>query len=423
MGGIALSEPNAVEPVRQRSASLKRQEAVVALGRRAIAPPDLPVLMQDAVVLIAEMLDVEHSAVAELSPDGVWLELWLELWNSETGKSERLVHKSRRTGTDSLADYTLQVAHTVEMIDLACEKRFQDTFLRGHGISSAVAVPLQRQDCSFGALIAASSRCRRFDPEDVLFAETIAHLITTTAARFRAEESLAEERRRSAGVLGAVDAIVLILDGEGKIQDINRACAEVTGFSRAEIEGRPIWNVFPIPEEADMFQLIFEKLQKSNSPVEYESSLLTKHSKRRRIAWSYAATTKPNGAIESILATGIDITEQRNSSNRLSPDMIPSERRNRPRRSYPYHQRIAPIIDGKLPDSEDFTTIECNDIGAGGFSFIADSPPRSESLVVALGVPPMLTYLIGQIAHATRVDHDGKRKYLIGCNYIGRAAY
>ena len=178
-----------------------------------------------------------------------------------------------------------------------------------------------------------------------------------------------------------------------------------------------------------------------------------------------------DGATELILLTGIDVTEQREAErraetaeqavenarrettdsaardadeqgnpthdrNRPTHDSaasdpfqrapvggIPSERRNRPRRSYPYHQQVAAVVDGELPGREDFSTIECNDIGAGGFSYISSSPPRSESLVVALGTPPMLTYLVAQVAHVTRVEDDDQRKYLIGCNYIGRADY
>jgi hypothetical protein len=53
----------------------------------------------------------------------------------------------------------------------------------------------------------------------------------------------------------------------------------------------------------------------------------------------------------------------------------------------------------------------------------SNTPPVSETVVVALGIPPKVSYLMAQIAHVNRVNKDGKRVFLIGCNYIGRARY
>jgi hypothetical protein len=97
-----------------------------------------------------------------------------------------------------------------------------------------------------------------------------------------------------------------------------------------------------------------------------------------------------------------------------------SERRCRGRRPYPYEQSIAPVIDGRIPAASEFSQIRCRDIASGGFSFLSAAPPRSDTFIVALGQPPKLTHLAAQVAHVTRVEHDGRRMYLIGCNYTGR---
>ncbi|MHC4176720.1 MAG: hypothetical protein ACYSWU_04395 [Planctomycetota bacterium] len=81
------------------------------------------------------------------------------------------------------------------------------------------------------------------------------------------------------------------------------------------------------------------------------------------------------------------------------------------------------MIDGTLPDRQTFTDVQCRDIAASGFSFLSPTPPASDTLVVALGAPPKVTYLVAQIVHVTRVEKRGQRKYVIGCHYVGRAAY
>lgn len=367
----------------------------------------------------------------------------------------------------------MQVAHPVVVLNLPEETRFVDVFLRQHGIRSAVAVPLKLQDRAFGALVACSSEDCRFDDDDVLFVETIGHLVATTIARRQTEDSLTEQRRLAEGVLHTVDTPVLVLDTQWRILRSNAACERTSGFSLDDVEGRPIWNAFSFPEEAGVFGRLFEKLKQGASPVEFESYLLTKHSQRRRIAWSCSAMVGGDGTLESIIATGIDVTEQREAEQKAaqaereaeearqamaslmaaSPDEaaespsapdskawptdgapavdtfgrlpIPlnAERRKRPRRSYPYKQRIAPVVRGQLPRLDALEEVQCNDIAAGGFSFLYPKPPESDMLVVALGVPPKITYLIAQVCHITRKEKDGKRVFLVGCNYVGRASY
>jgi len=466
--GASLHRSGANWPPPDERESLTRQQAVVALGRRAIASPELSILMQDGAAMIAEMLGVEYHAVAELSADGSGLAVTLANTKADVPGFRARTGELSPHGNESLAGYTLQVAHPVVVSDLTEENRFSDAWLHRHGIRSAIGAPLQLLRQSFGALLACSSRVRQFDSEDVLFVESIAHLITTTIARSRSEQTLREERRLAAGVFQTVGGLILVLDARGQIFRINRACEELTGFSLEEIKDRPIWNVFPVPEEEALFPTIFHKLRSGVSPVEYESLLLTKHSDRRRIAWSYAAMYAADGSIESIIATGIDVTRQRqaeetaeraerdaeaarrevkrlleaagkteqsggtSSDGRPAPDqselpdgprsIVNGERRRRPRRAFPYQQLIAPIFEGRMPRRDDFVTTECNNIAAGGFSYLSDTRPETNTLVVALGTPPSFTYLSAEVAHVTPVEHDQGRKYLIGCTYTGRVS-
>ena len=439
------------QPVRsletERLTWLKRQEAVVAVGRRAIAPPELSILMDDAAALIAELLDARHYAVAETLRNGSKLRVTLKLRQPDAAQPRAFSQEVSAAGNDSVAGYVLQAAYPITVSELSGESRFQDIFLRKHGIESLVAVPLILPDRSFGALIACDSESRRFETEDALFAETIAHLITTAIARRQAEEELVDHRRQTDGVLKTVKALVLELNSNGQIVRINRACEQVTGFSLADVKDRRIWDVLPVPKDVEAFRAIFQKLAEGGSLIECENSLLTKHSEQRTIAWSCAAMTGSDGSVKSIIATGIDVTEQRQAEEdsqkrqsaserqssatrieRSAPPGTPvsailADRRGRPRRSYPYHQSIAPIINGKLPARSELVRVQCNDIAAGGFSYLSDSPPPSDMLVVALGHSPNLTYVTAEIVHLTRVKRNGQNAYLVGCTYTGRAEY
>ena len=449
----------------------RRQAAIVTLGRRAIAPPDISLLMQDAAGLLAETLDAQFSGVAQPSQDDQSLVMQL-FATGRFAKSEQAVTQNLSPEKHlSMVGFALSVAHPIAIDDLAAESRFSDALLKRSGIRSGIVCPLLVADQSFGAMGVFSTEPRSFTKEDVQFAETIAHLITTAAARQRAERQLDERNDFNDAVLETVDALVLVLDKDGKIMHFNRACQDVTGFSPAEVRDRAIWSAFLVPEEVALVRGGFEQLRSGKSPVEYETYLLTKHGVRRRVAWAYTAQRDADGSIRTIIATGVDVTAQREAEQQLEeiqeqatetratldeimeridskdlellgisdshndgpaagsfvgkklPDEIESDRREQARRAYPYKQRIAPMIDDRLPAQDRFEEVDCRDISAGGFSYLTEVKPDHKEIVVALGVPPSLTYLSATVLHSRPTERDGQPTFVVGCRYTGRVNY
>ena len=428
--------------------NFRRQTALVALGRRAIAPPESSLLIQDAAALIAETLDTDRYGAAELSENGKTLMLRLGVTGAANTDRDALVeHRLDFDPRVSLAARALETAHIVVAPKLTKDSPLHDRFLHKQGIRAALVTPLQTVDYSFGILGAFSSRPREFSPEDMLFAETIAHLVSTTISRDRVQKALDEERRFTTTILATVDALVLTLDPTGRILSINAACQRATGFKSAELARRNIWNTLLVHDEVALMRAALELVCESNEPVERETFVLTKAGERRRIRWNLAAKRSAANVVDSIVATGIDITEQRAVEERVArfeaagrtvlatggeptpgqfspldpgPD---SERRKRPRRAFNFLQRIAPMVGDKLPDRRRFHTIHCQDISSAGFSFLTADPPAHHSYVVALGTSAVTIYLTANIIHVTAVIRDDKTQYLVGCQYVGRANY
>jgi len=455
------ASPAAPPPEKAAGEGTNRQEALVALGRRALASPDPATLMRDAAALLAEIFGAPLCGAAWVSPDGRCLHFQLASADSEQSTEKPKCFEYSTQGEQSLAGYALHVARPVTTDDLAHEQRFGDAVLRQQGVRSAVAVPLKMPGRSFGALLACSPEVRAFHSEHMPFAEAVAHLVATTLARVDAESALARERRFATSVIDTVDALVLLLDKRGHVVRMNRTCEQVTDFSLLEIQNRPVWSVLAAPNEQELFQDAVRRVVRGQSVVRFESLLLTKHSAERHVTWSASGVPDGSGGL-TILLAGLDITTQRQAeeaarraeqvaqktrqamarvllgkpakelNEEQQPDEMPfvprevpagGERRRHPRRAYPYVQRIAPITGDELPPLDSFYEVQCHDIAAGGFSFYADSPLAADSLVVALGTPPRLTYLVAQVAHVTRVERDGKKVFLIGCNYTDRVDY
>lgn len=97
-----------------------------------------------------------------------------------------------------------------------------------------------------------------------------------------------------------------------------------------------------------------------------------------------------------------------------------SNRRNHARRPFPTHQYVAPFLDNTLPALTEFYQVQCHDISPTGFSYLLAKPAEHQSIVVALGSPPNVTYLTARVMHSTMTHSGNKPMFLIGCRFTGR---
>ncbi len=424
---------------------LRRQRAVVEIGRRAATLPDAARLLPDAAALLAEVLDTEQYLVVEPAADGQLLRARLTFRAAATGNSPGMAKKTIPPGDASLAGHVLETAGPVAVHNLAREKLFSDAFLSEHHVRSALAVPLMAAGRVFGVLAVCTSRSRRFDDEDILFAETIAQMVVATIVRTEAESTANDLRRYTSGVLQTIETLVLTLDAQWRIQGINPAAQRATGLSLEDVKNSTLWDTFPIPNESAVLADLTRRLGDGTAASGYEFELTAKDSSRLMVRWSYRALTKPDGTLEAILATGVDVTRQRTkepeheataapsdpsrqgapASKPFAPLPLPpnAERRESPRRAYPYRQWIAPMKAGQLPKLHEFKEILCHDIAAGGFSYLTAERPTTDTIVACLGIPPKVTYMLTHIAHITQISSEGPHKFLVGCAYTGRADY
>lgn len=455
----------------------RQQAAVLAFGSRTNARPQLSVLMQDAVVLVAEILQANLTGVGEVVADGRTLTLTIAAIGTEGRPVDPVVHKSSLDAVDSMAAYALNAASPIVTSELAAEKRFTDVFLRRLRVVSAMTVPLHLGEEPFGSLGVYSRQQREFTQDDVHFAETIAHLLTSSVARVKAEEALQQQRAFTSTVLETVDSLVLVLNAESKLVRMNRACEATAGFSIGEVRDKPFCNVFVVPEEIEMFQGIFRSTVSDKLPCQFEGSLLTKDGNRRSISWSLKVICDEHESVQSIMLAGTDRTEQLDAQRELEHTRkvaaettrslgelrqeiaaqgyfgdrriasligIPGEetsgaddgethqpfqpaggssgkdRRTSPRETYQYYQSIAPIHGGVIPSPNRFFAVACEDISAGGVAFCLDEAPDFEDLVVALGQSPALSYFTARIVRVVERVRDRKKVYLVGCRFTGR---
>ena len=106
-------------------------------------------------------------------------------------------------------------------------------------------------------------------------------------------------------------------------------------------------------------------------------------------------------------------------AKRLNED---GNRRGPERRSYRCIQRLAPCTGEQVPGLSEFREVVCQDLSAGGFSYVSAAPPETETLAVELGKAPVLIYVTACVIHVSEVWSGAARQYLVGCRFTGRLA-
>ena len=131
------------------------------------------------------------------------------------------------------------------------------------------------------------------------------------------EEELQDERNVVSAILDTVGALVVVLDAEGRIVRLNRACEQMTGHSIERARDQCLWDLFVVPEEREQFKIFFGEFCNNPSRIEYESSWLARDGSRRTIAWSAAVLPAAKQAPMYIIASGIDVTDQKRAQARF----------------------------------------------------------------------------------------------------------
>jgi len=264
------------------------------------------------------------------------------------------------------------------------------------------------------------------------------------------------ERAVTAAALDLLDDPVVVLDAQGQVLLINRACGEAAACGATQVLGKRFWEVFAVPRERDAFCALVRTVVESGTTCQFEGHLRTGNGGTRAVSWSLREICDSQGVVQRVLTVGRledlrpgtdggrtaadqgDVAPPGPQSPKrqigLSPedpgaaskpfrreeDGPTEERRRSPRRGYEYRQRIAPSYNGALPSSKDFLEVECQDISAGGFSFYMDEKPDFRDLVAALGKPPHVTHFTATVRRVQEVDRGGRKRFLVGCQFRGR---
>jgi len=123
-------------------------------------------------------------------------------------------------------------------------------------------------------------------------------------------EALMKEQRFVQAILETSGAIILIMDTSGNIVRANKTCKQISGYTNEELQKNPRFEQYIPSHELPEVRRVFQKLKIGNYPSSHQNHWITKAGHQRLITWTNTVIHDDYGRIESIISTGIDITER-----------------------------------------------------------------------------------------------------------------
>ena len=139
-------------------------------------------------------------------------------------------------------------------------------------------------------------------------------------------QRLLGEARAAGKLTGAIvdtaGVLVIVTDRAGRIERFNRAAEQLTEVAAEDAIGHALLELLVPPETREAVREEFAGLDPDALPRSYEQAIVTAAGERRLIAWGITCLLDDDGAITHLIATGVDITEQRRAAEALRVSTI-----------------------------------------------------------------------------------------------------
>jgi two-component system nitrogen regulation sensor histidine kinase GlnL len=110
-------------------------------------------------------------------------------------------------------------------------------------------------------------------------------------------------------LLSSLQDGVIVLDSEGRIQSLNQAAEELTGFSGSQITGRPVHEVFPPP--LPLAHLVAKTMSQQRSHAEFDATMIRADGARLTVSAVASLVSTPRGESRGVVLVLRDLSRVR----------------------------------------------------------------------------------------------------------------
>lgn len=152
--------------------------------------------------------------------------------------------------------------------------------------------------------------------ESGAFRGTIA-VFADVGALKQAQEALRSERDFAEGLIETAQAIILLLDVEGRIVRFNPYMEEISGYSLEEVKGKNWFTTFLPERDRHCIRDVFARSLKGIQTRGNTNPIVAKDGREREIEWHDTVLKDDQGEPAALLCIGHDVTERRKAEEAL----------------------------------------------------------------------------------------------------------
>jgi PAS domain S-box-containing protein len=300
--GILVDITDHKQAMAELKARHRQQAAVAGLGQRALEGVGLEALLNEAVQMIGQTLDVEFCAVLEAAPDGRTFTPRASVGYRPAAGGPRL---PANQGIEPQAIRALRSAEPILVIghrDQPADGRFV----------SGISTSIPGEDRPFGVLTAHTARPRKFTHDDSHFVQAVAHILATAIGRKQSEEAQA----RLVAILEATTDVVAITGTNRRLLYLNRAGRNLLGIGMQEDISAWSLHDFCAPS---VRRLLDESIARAvcDSTWSGEMTLRSRTGAEIGVSQVMLAHKSPAGAFEFLSTIARDTTERQRLEEQL----------------------------------------------------------------------------------------------------------
>jgi hypothetical protein len=132
------------------------------------------------------------------------------------------------------------------------------------------------------------------------------------------ENDLKTEKEFSENLLEIGNSFILTLDTDANIVLFNNFAEKLTGYKKKDVLGKNWFDLFVSKRNGSTIPEVFQKVLKEMPGVSsYENPIICNDGSERLISWKNTVLKDETGKISGILSIGIDITESKQTEERL----------------------------------------------------------------------------------------------------------
>jgi len=143
------------------------------------------------------------------------------------------------------------------------------------------------------------------------------HITSDITKRKQAEETLQWEKNFAESLVETAQAIVLVLDLEGRIIRFNPYMEEISGYLLEEVKGKDWFSTFLPKRDRKRIRELFLRASSDIKTIGNVNPIVTKDGRERLVEWYDKILRDPDGNIVGLLSVGHDITRRKQTEKAL----------------------------------------------------------------------------------------------------------